>query len=34
MKLDILAIASHPDDIELGCSGVLMMKNYMERKWV
>ncbi|NIG54305.1 bacillithiol biosynthesis deacetylase BshB1 [Chitinophaga sp. Cy-1792] len=25
MKLDILAIAVHPDDVELGCSGTLMM---------
>lgn len=24
MKLDILAFASHPDDIELGCSGTLL----------
>src|SRR5580692_4689458 len=24
MKLDILAIASHPDDVEIGCSGTLM----------
>lgn len=24
MKLDILAFAAHPDDIELGCSGTLM----------
>jgi bacillithiol biosynthesis deacetylase BshB1 len=24
MKLDILAIGSHPDDVELGCSGVLI----------
>jgi bacillithiol biosynthesis deacetylase BshB1 len=24
MKLDILAIGSHPDDVELGCSGTLM----------
>jgi bacillithiol biosynthesis deacetylase BshB1 len=26
MKLDILAIAAHPDDIELGCSGTLLME--------
>ncbi|HEV2352806.1 MAG TPA: bacillithiol biosynthesis deacetylase BshB1 [Puia sp.] len=26
MKLDILAIAVHPDDVELGCSGTLMME--------
>ena len=24
MKLDILAIGVHPDDVELGCSGVLL----------
>lgn len=24
MKLDILAIGAHPDDVELGCSGVLI----------
>ncbi len=24
MKLDILAIAAHPDDVELGCAGTLM----------
>ncbi|HUC80357.1 MAG TPA: PIG-L family deacetylase, partial [Flavisolibacter sp.] len=24
MKLDILAIGSHPDDVELGCSGTLI----------
>lgn len=24
MKLDILAIGSHPDDVELGCSGLLI----------
>lgn len=26
MKLDILAIAVHPDDVELGCSGALLME--------
>jgi bacillithiol biosynthesis deacetylase BshB1 len=26
MKLDILAIAVHPDDVELGCSGTLLME--------
>ena len=26
MKLDILAIGSHPDDVELGCSGTLIME--------
>lgn len=25
MKLDVLAIAVHPDDVELGCSGTLMV---------
>jgi LmbE family N-acetylglucosaminyl deacetylase len=24
MKLDILAIGAHPDDIELGCSGTII----------
>lgn len=24
MKLDILAIVAHPDDVELGCSGILL----------
>ena len=32
MKLDILAIVSHPDDIELGCSGVLMMEKLHGKK--
>jgi bacillithiol biosynthesis deacetylase BshB1 len=26
MKLDILAIASHPDDVELGCAGAILME--------
>ncbi|HXB93123.1 MAG TPA: bacillithiol biosynthesis deacetylase BshB1 [Puia sp.] len=26
MKLDILAIAVHPDDVELGCAGTLLME--------
>ncbi|HTR28896.1 MAG TPA: bacillithiol biosynthesis deacetylase BshB1 [Puia sp.] len=26
LKLDILAIAVHPDDVELGCSGTLLME--------
>jgi bacillithiol biosynthesis deacetylase BshB1 len=26
MKLDILAISVHPDDVELGCSGTLLME--------
>ncbi|MCC6289224.1 MAG: bacillithiol biosynthesis deacetylase BshB1 [Chitinophagaceae bacterium] len=32
MKLDILAIAVHPDDVELGCSGVLMMEKKNGKK--
>jgi N-acetylglucosamine malate deacetylase 1 len=32
MKLDILAIAVHPDDVELGCSGTLMMEKLNGRK--
>jgi len=32
MKLDILAIAPHPDDIELGCSGVLLMEKMQGKK--
>ena len=24
MKLDVLAVGAHPDDVELGCSGVLI----------
>src|SRR5881227_3404340 len=24
MKLDVLAVGSHPDDVELGCSGTLI----------
>lgn len=32
MKLDILAIAAHPDDIELGCSGVLLMEKMQGKK--
>ena len=24
MKLDVLAIGAHPDDVELGCSGTLI----------
>lgn len=31
MKLDILAIAVHPDDVELGCSGTLMMEKLQNR---
>jgi len=32
MKLDILAIASHPDDIELGCAGTLLMEKMQGKK--
>ena len=32
MKLDILAIAVHPDDVELGCSGTLMMEKSRGKK--
>lgn len=32
MKLEILAIAVHPDDVELGCAGVLMMEQLQGKK--
>ncbi|MHA4810079.1 bacillithiol biosynthesis deacetylase BshB1 [Flavitalea flava] len=32
MKLDILAIAVHPDDVELGCSGTLLMEKSHGKK--
>ena len=32
MKLDILAIAVHPDDVELGCAGTLMMEKAKGKK--
>jgi bacillithiol biosynthesis deacetylase BshB1 len=32
MKLDILAVAVHPDDVELGCSGTLMMEKLQGKK--
>ncbi len=32
MKLDILAIAVHPDDVELGCAGTLMVEKSRGRK--
>ena len=32
MKLDILAIAAHPDDIELACSGTLLHHIKMGKK--
>jgi bacillithiol biosynthesis deacetylase BshB1 len=32
MTLDILAIAVHPDDVELGCAGTLLMEKMHGRK--
>lgn len=32
MKLDILAFAAHPDDVELACSGVLMKEISLGKK--
>jgi bacillithiol biosynthesis deacetylase BshB1 len=32
MTLDILAIAVHPDDVELGCSGTLLMEKMHGKK--
>lgn len=32
MKLDILAIAVHPDDAELGCAGTLLMEKLRNKK--
>ncbi|MBB1286548.1 bacillithiol biosynthesis deacetylase BshB1 [Flavisolibacter sp. BT320] len=32
MKLDILAIGSHPDDVELGCSGTLISEAQRGKK--
>jgi bacillithiol biosynthesis deacetylase BshB1 len=32
MKLDILAIAAHPDDVELGCAGTLLVHMRAGRK--
>ncbi|MBE7169836.1 MAG: bacillithiol biosynthesis deacetylase BshB1 [Williamsia sp.] len=32
MKLDILAIAVHPDDVELGCSGTLLIEKSKGKK--
>jgi len=32
MKLDILAIAVHPDDVELGCAGTLLMEKMHGKK--
>lgn len=32
MKLDILAVAVHPDDAELGCAGTLLMEKLRNKK--
>ncbi len=32
IKLDVLAIAVHPDDVELGCSGTLLMEKLNGKK--
>lgn len=32
MKIDVLAIAVHPDDVELGCAGTLMMEKLKGKK--
>jgi LmbE family N-acetylglucosaminyl deacetylase len=32
MKLDILAIGVHPDDVELGCSGTLINEIHRGKK--
>ena len=32
MKIDILAFGSHPDDVELGCAGTLMMEKIQGKK--
>ncbi|HRP31859.1 MAG TPA: bacillithiol biosynthesis deacetylase BshB1 [Agriterribacter sp.] len=32
MKLDILAVAVHPDDAELGCGGTLLMEKLRNKK--
>lgn len=32
MKLDILAIGAHPDDVELGCSGILIKERQRGKK--
>ena len=32
MKLDILAIGVHPDDVELGCSGTLINELKRDKK--
>jgi len=32
VKIDVLAFGAHPDDVELGCSGVLMMEKMQGKK--
>lgn len=32
MKLDILAFGVHPDDVELGCAGVLLIEKLNGKK--
>jgi len=32
MKLDVLAFSAHPDDVELGCSGTLLVEKLAGRK--
>lgn len=32
MKLDILAIGVHPDDVELGCGGILLLEKFNGKK--
>ena len=32
MKLDVLAIGGHPDDVELGCAGLLLSEKKLGKK--
>lgn len=32
MKLDILAIGAHPDDVELGCAGTIAKEIHLGKK--
>lgn len=32
MKLDLLAIGAHPDDVELGCAGLLLAEKSTGKK--
>lgn len=34
MKIDILAIGIHPDDVELSCSGTIAKHIALGKKWV